>query len=210
MAPSPDPTAMLHPCEPAPRIPPRPIEELSDAARATLERIPGAGLKGEGFPRQVLGQLLHSPALLDGFLAWWVAGKTGLALSGREQELVILCMGRLYESDYVWRHHVKVGREFGISVAELQWLRSGALEHFPARDQALLVLTEALVNERTIPPAVWAVHGCQLNPRELVDLIALVSQYVLFALTNNALQVPLEPALESVPGLATGTGSGGG
>lgn len=201
---------MLHPCESTPRIPPRPIEELSDAARATLERIPGAGLKGEGFPCQVLGQLLHSPELLDGFLAWWVAGKTGMALNGREQELVILRMGVLYESDYVWRHHVKVGREFGITTAELEWLRSGALEHFPGREQGLLVLTDALVNERTIPPDVWALHGCHLSPRDLLDLIALVSQYVLFALTNNALQVPLEPALQAVPGLEAGTESGNG
>lgn len=201
---------MLHPCEPTPRISPRPIEELSDAARATLERIPGASLKGEGFPCQVLGQLLHSPELLDGFLAWWVAGKTGMALNGREQELVILRMGLLYESDYVWRHHVKVGREFGITTAELEWLQGGAFELFPAREHAFLVLTDALVNQRTIPQDVWAVHGSRLSPRDLLDLIALVSQYVLFALTNNALQVPLEPALEAVPGLQAGAESRGG
>jgi len=29
---------------------------------ATLERIPGDGLKGDGFPHNVLGQLLHSPS----------------------------------------------------------------------------------------------------------------------------------------------------
>jgi alkylhydroperoxidase family enzyme len=147
---------------------------------------------------------------IDGALAWWVAGKKGMALNGREQELVILRMGQLYESDYVWRHHVKVGREFGITTDELAWLRSGTFERFPDREQTLLVLTDALVNERTIPPSVWALHGCRLSPRDLLDLIALVSQYVLFALTNNALQVPLEPALEAVPGLDAGTGSGEG
>jgi hypothetical protein len=36
----------------------------------------------------------------------------------------------------------------------------------------------------------------------VVDLIGLVSQYVLFALTNNVLQVPLEASMPSVPGLS--------
>ena len=207
---------MLHPNEPSPRIPPRPIEELSAASRATLARIPGAGLKGEGFPREVIGQLLHSPSLLESFLSWWVAGKSGLALSGREQELVILRMACLYESDYVWRHHVKVGREFGIGERELQAVRVGDASAFKAREWALLTLTEELVNSRTIGAGIWAEHAKCLSPRELVDLIALVSQYVLFALTNNALQVPLEAALAAVPGLGgewppagEGTASGG-
>ena len=86
---------------------------------------------------------------------------------------------------------------------------SDLFDPFSDREQALLVLTDAMMNERTIPPALWALHGCHLSPRDLLDLIALVSQYVLFALTNNALQVPLEPALVAVPGLGAGPGSGG-
>jgi hypothetical protein len=35
----------------------------------------------------------------------------------------------------------------------------------------------------------------------VVDLIGLVSQYVLFALTNNVLQVPIETSMPYVPGL---------
>lgn len=194
---------MLHPSEPGPRLPGRAIEELSPAARDTLSRIPGEGLKGEGFPRHVLAQLLHSPQLLDGFLAWWVAAKSAMALSVREQELVILRMGRLYGSDYVWRHHVKVGREFGISGDELEAVHQGRHHRFPAREQSLLALTDELVNQRTITATAWQRHGLTLTPRELIDLIALVSQYTLFALTNNALQVPLEMALQAVgPGLA--------
>lgn len=192
---------MTHPYETSPRIPPRPIEELSAAAQATLQRIPGDGLKGEGFPTHVMGQLLHSPELLDSFLAWWVAGKTLMALSGREQELVILRMGVLFESEYVWRHHVKVGVEFGITPTELEWLRSGRFDHFSDHEQALLVFVDSLVNERTISPALWSLHRNKISPCELLDLIALISQYVLFSMVNNALQVQLEPALNAVGGL---------
>ncbi len=44
--------------------------------------------------------------------------------------------------------------------------------------------------------------GRQLAPEEVVDLINLVSQYVLFALVNNVFQVPLEAPLRDAPGLA--------
>ena len=41
-----------------------------------------------------------------------------------------------------------------------------------------------------------------LSPREVVDLIALLAQYVLFALTNNVLQVPVEAPLAQLSTLA--------
>ena len=168
---------------------------------ATLERIPGDGLKGPGFPHQVLGQLLHSPELLGPFLEWWVSAKSTMALSVREQELVILRMACLYASDYVWKHHVPVGREFGISAAELAAIRSSTYDGFGERERALLELSDEMVNRRTVSAAAWAQYGRSLPARDLLDLIALISQYVLFALTNNVLQVPLEPALASEAGL---------
>ena len=200
-APWPEGAPALHPSEPAPRLTPLPSSDLSAAMLATLERIPGAGLKGEGFPHHVLGELLYSPQLLGPFLEWWVSAKSTMALSVREQELVILRMGCLYASDYVWKHHVTVGREFGIDDAELRAIRSSRYDGFGERQRALLELTDEMVNRRTVSAAVWAQYGRALPARDLLDLIALISQYVLFALTNNVLQVPVEPALAGQPGL---------
>ena len=127
-------------------------------------------------PHHGISELQHSPVLLELFLEWWVSAKTAMALSLLEQELVILRM---------------VGR-----------LRSGVYGAFPPQERALLVLTDEMVERRTVLPATWALHGRPLEPAVVVDLIALISQYVLFALTNNVLQVPLEPALAAEPGLA--------
>ncbi len=192
----------LHPNEASPRLTPLASSELNAAMLSTLERIPGDGLKGPGFPHHVLGELLHSPVLLEPFLEWWVSAKSAMALSVREQELVILRMGCLYASDYVWKHHVPVGREFGIDTTELAAIRSGIYDGFTAQEQALLVLTDEMVERRTVLAATWALHGPRLEPPVVVDLIALIAQYVLFALTNNVLQVQLEPALAGEPGLA--------
>ncbi len=191
----------VHPTEPTPRLAPQPVEEMRQEWMDILARIPGAGLKGSGFPRNVLGVLMYNPETLGPFLDYWVTCKLKMGLSVREQELVILRMGCLFRSNYVWKHHVPVGREFGIDDNELERLRAAHYEQFIPREQAILVLTDELVEERTIRAETWARYSASLQQSDLVDLVGLVSQYVLFALMNNAMQVQVEPALLSIPGI---------
>lgn len=194
---------MIFPDEARARIAPLSTEELRPEHLAILARIPGQGLKGDGFPRNVLGELMHNEDTLGPFLDYWVTAKSRMGLTVREQELVILRMGVLYRSDYVWKHHVKVGREFGITDVELDALRQGKYDAIGAeRDRALLRLTDAFVVERSLSPELWQATNGTLVPRDYVDLIGLVSQYVLFALTNVCLQVQIEPAVAGLPGIA--------
>ncbi|MEN9314401.1 MAG: hypothetical protein RIS35_794, partial [Pseudomonadota bacterium] len=116
---------MIFPDEARARIAPLSTDDLRPEHLAILASIPGQGLKGDGFPRNVLGELMHNQDTLGPFLDYWVTAKSRMGLTIREQELVILRMGVLYRSDYVWKHHVKVGREFGITDDELHALRHG-------------------------------------------------------------------------------------
>jgi alkylhydroperoxidase family enzyme len=191
----------IEPTETTQRIDSLDVEHLRPEWRQTLERIPGAGLKGDGFPRHVLGVLMHSPDTFGPFLEYWVTCKEKMALTVREQELVILRMGTLYGSEYVWKHHVPVGREFGMTDDELVAVRDGDIAVFGQREAALIALTDELVDARTIRREAWDRHTSVLSPRDVVDLIQLVAQYVLFALANNAAQVQVEASLGDVPGL---------
>lgn len=193
---------MSFPNEPEPRIAPLPTDGLRPEWVEILGRLPGTGLKGDAFPRNVLGVLMYNQETLGPFLDYWVTSKAKLGLSVREQELVILRMGVLYRSEYVWKHHVRVGREFGIGDVELDAVRNGAYTALAERERAFLELTDAFVNERALPPELWSRTRDILGARDFVDLITLVSQYVLFALANVCLQVQLEPALADLPGIA--------
>jgi alkylhydroperoxidase family enzyme len=193
---------MTYPDEAVSRIAPLSTDDLRPEWVDILGRLPGTGLKGEGFPRNLLGILMHNPETLGPFLDYWVTSKAKMGLTVREQELVILRMGVLYRSEYVWKHHVKVGREFGIDDAELDAIRRGSWTSFAAeRERALLELTDAFMNERSLAPALWERTRDVLGARDFVDLISLVSQYVLFALTNVCMQVQLEPAVAALPGI---------
>ena len=193
---------MTFPNEPNSRITPLSTDDLRPEWMEILGRLPGSGLKGEGFPRNLLGILMHNQETLGPFLDYWVTSKSKMGLTVREQELVILRMGVLYRSEYVWKHHVKVGREFGIDDAELDAIRQGSYASLPvARERALLELTDAFVNDRSLSPELWKRTRDVLDSQDFVDLISLVSQYVLFALTNVCIQVQLEPAVASLPGI---------
>jgi 4-carboxymuconolactone decarboxylase len=195
-------TRPVQPTDSAPRVSPEPVESMRADWLATLARIPGDGLKGDGFPRNVLGTIMHNPDTVGTFLEYWVTCKERMSLSVREQEIVILRMAVLYASDYVWKHHVPVGREFGIDETEFSAIRAGDIDGFAsAREQALFALVDELVEQRTIRREVWARHATTLATIDIVDLVALVSQYVLFALMNNAFQVAIEPTLAEVPSL---------
>ena len=191
----------VHPNESQPRLAALSTNDLNQECFTILDCIPGAGLKGAGYPENVLGQLMHSQDLLAPFLNWWVTSKSSMAFAERQQELVILRIGCLYASDYVWKHHVLVAKEFGISDEEIEAVRLGQFDAFNALEKSLLTLTEAMVEERTVSAEIWAAYGSQLNPQQVIDLIGLVSQYVLFSLTNNVLQVPIEESLPHIPGL---------
>lgn len=169
----------------------------------TLKRIPGDGLKGKYAPRNVLGMLMHNPDTLGEFLNYWVTSKQKMGLTVREQELVILRMAYHYQCNYVWKHHVPVGFEFGINKMELDFLRQERIsKKFSRRDRAILELTDEMVIRKNVSDSCWNHHKGQLSDSELIDLISLISQYVLFALTNNVLRVQVESSLDEFEDLA--------
>ena len=193
---------MTFPNEPDSRIAPLSTDALRPEWVEILGRLPGKGLKGEGFPSNVLGILMQNQDTLGPFLDYWVTSKSKMGLTVREQELVILRMAVLYRSEYVWKHHLKVAREFGVNDEELDAIRQGSCAAFVAeRERAFLELTDAFVNDRSLSPELWTRTRGVLGSRDFVDLISLVSQYVFFALTNVCLQVQVEPGVADLPGI---------
>jgi 4-carboxymuconolactone decarboxylase len=186
----------------SPRIQPLPMEQMQESWLKTLEKLPGAGLKGLYSPVNVFGTLQHNPDTYGSFLEYWVTSKLKMGLTPREQELVILRMGYHYQCNYVWKHHVPVGKEFGITDAELEALKTRQLPaSFSSRESALLHLTDEMVERRNVSDEIWNKWSNELKDSEKIDLISLVSQYVFFALLNNVIRVEVEEPLGAIPGL---------
>jgi AhpD family alkylhydroperoxidase len=115
-------------------------------------------------------------------------------LSRREQELVILRVAHLRESDYEWSHHTRLGRRAGVTSAELERLRAGSLdETWTPRELTMLTATDALVTTRDLDDAAWARLRERLSEREAVDFLMLVGQYDMLATTLAVLRLEPDP-----------------
>jgi alkylhydroperoxidase family enzyme len=110
-------------------------------------------------------------------------------------------MAVLYASNYVWMHHIPVARELEITDDELQAVRTARYEGLSSREQAVLALTDELVDARTIRREVWDTHRRHLRDVEIVDLVHLVAQYVFFTSINNAVQVAIDEGLTDIPAI---------
>jgi alkylhydroperoxidase family enzyme len=185
-----------------PRLVPKDIENMPEECKEILKRIPGDALKGRYAPVNVLGTLMYNPETLGPFLDYWVTSKLKMGLSVREQELVILRMAVHYRCNYVWKHHVPVALEFDVTQEELALVRKMPLSAgFNPREEALLILTDQMVNNRDVPDGIYENYARKLKDSEIVDLISLVSQYVLFTLMNNVIRVDVESSLDEIEGL---------
>jgi 4-carboxymuconolactone decarboxylase len=128
--------------------------------------------------------------------------------TNREQELVILRMAVHYRSEYVWKHHVVIGSEFGITKTECEALQKVPYyrstitpDTLSGRENALIALTDDLVTARTVTNSTWESCNAFFEDSEIIDIILIVSHYVFFSLVNNAMCVEVEPALNDIPGL---------
>lgn len=188
--------------ESQPRLTPKDTNDMLPSWLDTLKRIPGDGLKGKLAPVNVLGTLMYAPDILGEFLDYWVSSKLKMGFSIREQELIILRMAMHYRCNYVWKHHVPVAEEFGVNPQELEAVKQIPLPPvFSPREEALIILTDELVERRDISDSMWTRYRSELSDSEVIDLIHIVSQYVLFALTNNVMRVRVEENLDGISGL---------
>lgn len=112
-----------------------------------------------------------------------------------------------YRSEYVWKHHVVIGSEFGITTTECESIQrvpfiTPAPSCFSDRDAALIELTDDLATKRTITNEIWQQYSKLFEESEIIDVILVVSQYVFFSLVNNSLCVEVESALNDIAGLS--------
>lgn len=179
------------------RIEPKDLNKLSSNNQEILNLIPGNGLKGEYAPINVLGTLLYGENLLGDFLNYWINAKNNMTLSVKEQELIILRMGHHYNCDYVWKHHIPVATEFDVSMLQINELKKNHInfELFNLKEAALLQLCDEMIINKNISDLSWNKFNQLINPNMLIDLIHLISQYVVFALTNNVFKVEVEASL---------------
>jgi 4-carboxymuconolactone decarboxylase len=97
-----------------------------------------------------------------------------------------------------------IARASGVTDDEIRRVAEGPdAPGWSAADAALLRAADELHDLHTVSDATWAALSVHLDPRQRLDLLFLVGQYVLVAGVLNALQVVrddgVDGGLEGIP-----------
>jgi alkylhydroperoxidase family enzyme len=117
----------------------------------------------------------------------------------RDRELAILRTGWLRQVPFIWGEHVRIGKEVGLTAEEIERVREGSVAAgWTEHERAILKATEELVENAMVSDATWATLARTLEPKLLLELVAMVGQYQALGLIQNSLRIPL---FEGNPGL---------
>jgi 4-carboxymuconolactone decarboxylase len=170
-----------------PRIAPLPPGAWNDEQRELLTR---------GNPSRVLNVFATLVRHQDLYRRWMPFANHVLfksSLSPREREMAILRVGWLCRSGYEFHQHTRIGREAGLSDAEIERVKSGPdAAGWSASEAALLRAVDDLHGDQFISDATWKRLLQHYDERQMIDLVFAVGQYTLVSMALNSLGVQIE------------------
>src|SRR5262245_63494546 len=124
--------------------------------------------------------LVHSPnaARAFGGLGQFIRYKS--RLDPRLRELAILQVGYLARQPYEWSHHIKIGRDFGVSDGDIEALIADS--HGKANDleplaKSVLKAAREMTTDLAISDATYAELKASLDDERLIDLTVNIAFY---------------------------------
>ncbi len=181
--------------------------ELAADARELYDRIAGGvraqapralALTGEGGRLHgPFNAMLLSPEVGGAMQELGAAIRYRSALTPRAREIAILEVAVLRSSAFEWFAHERVGKQTGLTGAELAALHDGTpAPTLDATETLVRGLVRMLMRERDLDDDTFAVAVQTLGERVLMELIALVGYYDLLALSLQVWRTPLPAGAE--------------
>lgn len=171
------------------RVPSLELADLEPEDRDLLKR-----------PIALFKALANSPDGLRAFSALGGFIRHKSRLDPRLRELAILQVGWLARARYEWSHHVKIGREFGVSDADIRALIDETAGQTTALDEtARLVLRAAreMTAEGEIREATFAALAERLDHERMVDLTLTIAFYNAVVRVLSTLRIEVEDDYET-------------
>ena len=177
------------------RVAPLPESEWN----AEVAEILGATKMG-GRVLNIFQTLAHHPKLLK---RWMVFGNHVLlksTLAPREREILILRTGWNCRAEYEWGQHVAIGKQIGMSDADIDRLTRGpdASGWTPAEGD-LVRAADELHRDSRVGDATWSALAARYNTQQLLDIVFTVGQYTLVSMALNSLGVQREEGVGGFP-----------
>ncbi len=169
------------------RVPPLPADQWDDAVDQALSVMLPPERRNPEAAGNLLGTLVRHPQLLRAFLRFNSHLLISSTLPPRVRELAVLRVAHRYHCEYEWRHHVRMGREAGLSDETIDGIQRG--EATDALDRAILHAVDELSEASVLSDETWAVLSEHLDEQQRMDLVFTIGCYGALAMAINTFGV---------------------
>ncbi len=140
--------------------------------------------------------LVNSPGAARAFsrLGGYIRNQS--PLDGRLRELAILQVGYVARSEYEYSHHIKIGREFGVSDADIRALATetrGEPSELEPLARAVLKAARQMAADKPVDDGTFALLRSELGDEHLTDLVVTIAFYCGVVRLLATLAIDVEP-----------------
>jgi 4-carboxymuconolactone decarboxylase len=168
------------------RLPYRQPDEATGRVREALEAAPALN---------IFRLLAHADSAFVPWLRWGGVLLSDLELDPALRELAILRVARLTPgAEYEWVQHAPIATAVGATDEQVAALeRDDATgECFSATERAALRFTEEVVMNSRVSDDTFAAIAEQLPPRQIVELLMVIGNYMLVGRVMASLEIDLD------------------
>jgi 4-carboxymuconolactone decarboxylase len=169
------------------RVPPLPADQWDDAVDHALSGMLPPERRNPEATGNLLATLVRHPKLTRSFLRFNNHLLFSSTLPPRLRELAVLRVAHVHHCDYEWRHHVRMGRETGITDDAIAGIQRG--EAADDLDRAILHAVDELSDKSVVSDETWAVLSEHLDERQRMDLVFTIGCYGALAMAINTFGV---------------------
>ncbi|MGV9823434.1 carboxymuconolactone decarboxylase family protein [Nocardia xishanensis] len=174
-----------------------PVPDLGDPdLRRALEpyRLP------DGRPLPIFQVLAHSRAALDDLRRATAACLGAPSLDARTREIAILRICARAGAEAEWAVHVEIfAAEAGLGDGEVYATAVSDAREWRTTDALVIRLADEIHDTSTVSSGLWAELLDAYTPRQIVELLLVITQYHKVACLTNALALPVPEGLPRLP-----------
>jgi 4-carboxymuconolactone decarboxylase len=149
-------------------------------------------------PLNVFRMLAHAETVFEPWLRMSGAILTDLELDPRLRELAVLQVARQSGAEYEWVQHVAIGTHAGLTAEQISAVEHGRIHDadcLDERQRSVLALTQAVVAGPHVGDAMFADLRRHLGPREIVELLLTIGNYLALARVMTVLELEVDEAV---------------
>ncbi len=173
-----------------PRIPLVAPEEMNDEQRS---------LMNDTQAQLSLFQLLaRHPEALRRLKATGSFANFETQIPARDRELMVLRISWKYQSEFEWGQHYAKAIEAGVTAQECEWVKQGPdAEGWDSWSKAILVATDGLLDEATVPDDAWAILRSRYSEEVMLELVIFLGHYTMVSMFANTFGLGVGPGKRS-------------